>query len=241
MTEKRFSLNKDTEWWFVQDNTIQVNKYGYRDDLTGEDEYRGLHQELTEQETVDLLNKFYEENKKLKFQLILLQEPVNGFYRGTREDVNMEEQLKKENRELKLQLEALKDKLCELGTPNVKRDNKRFDITVSNDNTVRLIDHKESNDLISIRFKEHSDAVDCSDALQYLCNLMNGLEEENDVLREQLKTEYRTGHLEKSDFEGSYLIMDGKEVNCKIEELRASGYSDDYINKKLGHLVNWRI
>ena len=40
MTEKRFSLNKDTEWWFVQDNTIQVNKYGYRDDLTGEDEYR---------------------------------------------------------------------------------------------------------------------------------------------------------------------------------------------------------
>ena len=30
---------------------------------------------------------------------------------------------------------------------------KRFDITVSNDNTVRLIDQKESNDLISIGFK----------------------------------------------------------------------------------------
>ena len=121
------------------------------------------------------------------------------------------------------------------------KTDKRFDITVSNDNTVRLVDHKESNDLISIRFKEHSDAVDCSDALQYLCNLMNGLEEENDVLREQLKTEYRTGHLEKSAFKDSHLIIDGKEVNCKIEELRTSGYSDEYINKELGHLVNWKI
>ena len=126
MTQKRFSLSVDTEWWFVQDNTIEVNKYGYRDDLTGEDEYRGLCQELTEQETVDLLNKLYEENKKLKFQLILLQEPVNGFYRGTREDVNMEEQLKKENRELKLQLEAFKAKLCELGVSNVKRYGKIY-------------------------------------------------------------------------------------------------------------------
>ena len=69
MTEKRFSLSKDTEWWFVQDNAIQVNKYGYRDDLTGEDEYRGLHQELTEQETVDLLNELHEENQELKQEL----------------------------------------------------------------------------------------------------------------------------------------------------------------------------
>ena len=156
-------------------------------------------------------------------------------------NVNRVEQLKRENKELKLQLEALKDKLCELGVSNGKRDDKRFDITVSNDNTVRLIDHKKSNDLISIKFKEHNDAADCSDALQYLCNLMNGLVEENDVLKEQLETKYCTGHLKKSDFEGSYLIMDGKEVNCKIEELRRSGYSDEYINKKLGHLVNWRI
>ena len=241
MNEKRFSLSKDTEWWFVQDNTIQVNKYGYRDDLTGEDEYRGLRQELTEQETVDLLNKFYEENKKLRFQFNLLQEPVNEFYRGAKENANMIEQLKRENKKLKLQLEALKDKLCELGASNAKRYDKRFDITVSNDNTVRLIDQKESNDLISIGFKKHSDAADCSDALQYLCNLMNGLEEENDVLREQLKTKYCTGHLKKSDFKDSQLIIDGNEVNCRIEELRASGYSDEYINKELGHLVNWRI
>lgn len=126
MTEKRFSLNKDTEWWFVQDNTIQVNKYGYRDDLTGEDECRGLHQELTEQETVNLLNKFYEENKKLQFQFNLLQEPANEFYRRARENANMVGQLKRENKELKLQLEAFKDKLSELGVSNVKRYGKIY-------------------------------------------------------------------------------------------------------------------
>lgn len=213
MNKKRFSLNIDTEWWFVQDNTIQVNKYGYRDDLTGEDEYRGLRQELTERETVDLLNKFYEENKKLQFQFNLLQEPVNEFYHGVRENAMVKR----------------------------TKTGKRFRITVSNDNTVRLTDHKKNNDLISIGFKEHSDAIDCSDALQYLCNLMNGLVEENDALSKQLKTEYCTGHLKKSDVKDSHLIIDGNEVNCKIEELRASGYSDEYINKELGHLVNWKI
>ena len=48
MTEKRFQLNKDCEWWFVKDNTIKVNEFGYRDDVVGEDKYRGLKQELTE-------------------------------------------------------------------------------------------------------------------------------------------------------------------------------------------------
>lgn len=157
------------------------------------------------------------------------------------EIVDLLNELNEENKELKLQLEAFKDKLCELGMSDAKQYDKRFHIAVSNDNAVRLIDQKESNDLISIGFKEHSDATDCSDALQYLCNLMNGLAEENDILRKQLKTEYCTGHLKKSDFEDSQLIIDGNEVNCKIEELRASGYSDEYINKELGHLANWRI
>ena len=146
--------------------------------------------------------------------------------------INKMNELNEENKELKLQLDTLKNKLCELGMPNEKRDDKRFRIAVSNDNTVRLIDHKENNDLISIGFKEHSDAIDCSDALQYLCNLMNGLAEESDILK-QLKTEYCTGHLKKSDFGDWQLIIDGNEVNCKIEELRASGYSDEYNNKEL--------
>ena len=80
MTEKRFSLSKDTEWWFVQDNTIQVNKYNYRDDLTGEDEYRGLHQELTEQETVDLLNALYDENEELKQQNEFLKKRCDEYW-----------------------------------------------------------------------------------------------------------------------------------------------------------------
>ena len=66
MTEKRFTLQIDTEWWFVGDNTIKVNEFGYRDDLTGEDKYRGLKQDLTEQEVVDLLNELAEENEQLK-------------------------------------------------------------------------------------------------------------------------------------------------------------------------------
>jgi regulator of replication initiation timing len=63
---KRFTLIKDTEWWFVSDNTIKVNEFGYRDDLTGEDKYRGLKQDLTEKEVVDLLNELAEENEQLK-------------------------------------------------------------------------------------------------------------------------------------------------------------------------------
>lgn len=38
----------------------------------------------------------------------------------------------------------------------------------------------------------------------------------------------------------SYLV-EGRWINKKIEELRRLGYSDEYINKELGHLVNWRI
>ena len=68
MTEKRFKLNKDTEWWFVSDNTIKVNEFGYRDDLNGEDKCRGLQQDLTEEETVKLLNELYDENQRLKLE-----------------------------------------------------------------------------------------------------------------------------------------------------------------------------
>lgn len=66
MTKKRFTLNIDSEWWVVGDNTIKVNEFGYRDDLDIEDMGRGLRKELTEEETVNLLNQLYEENKRLK-------------------------------------------------------------------------------------------------------------------------------------------------------------------------------
>lgn len=62
---KRFTLQRDSEWWLVGDNTIKVNENGYREDLTGEDKYRGLEQDLTEQEVVDLLNEQDQQIKEL--------------------------------------------------------------------------------------------------------------------------------------------------------------------------------
>ena len=102
---------------------------------------------------------------------------------------------------------------------------KRFRITVSNDdNTVRLIDHKESNDLISIGFKEHSDATDCSDALQYLCNLMNGLADENGQLRK-----------ENDMLSCELSVSANQEIsrNCRIAELEEENEQLKQENKKL--------
>ena len=65
MTAKRFNLIIDSEWWIVKDDSIKSNKY--RNDLDGDDAYRGLKEgELTEKEVVDLLNELYEENNLLK-------------------------------------------------------------------------------------------------------------------------------------------------------------------------------
>ena len=179
---------------------------------------------LEAEEIVDLLNEFYEENKKLQFQCNYLQEGASEFYHKARENANRVGQLKRENKELKLQLDALKNKLCELGMPNEKRDDKRFRIAVSNDNTVRLIDHKEINDLISIRFKEHSDAIDCSDALQYLCNLMNGLSDENGQLRK-----------ENDMLSCELSVSANKEIsrNCRIAELEEENEQLKQENEKL--------
>ena len=72
MTAKRFVLIIDSEWWIVEDNSIKSNKY--RNDLDGDDAYRGLTEgELTENEVVDLLNELYEENQKLKKENTELQ------------------------------------------------------------------------------------------------------------------------------------------------------------------------
>ena len=89
MTEKRFKLNKDSEWWTVKDNTIKVNEFGYREDLTGEDIYRGLHNELTEEETVDLLNKFHEENKELKQKIESLKMEITELRESEKDNYNI--------------------------------------------------------------------------------------------------------------------------------------------------------
>ena len=179
MTEKRFKVHSMIQGMEIGE-TIDlelceelIKKYGSSSDIDLFIEDNGNN--MTYQGVVDLLNKFYEENK-----------------------------------ELKLQLEAFKDKLYELGVSDAKQYDKRFHIVVSNDNTVRLIDHERSNDLISIGFKKHSDAADCSDALQYLCNLMNGLVEENEQLRK-----------ENDMFSCELSVSANKEIsrNCRIAEL----------------------
>lgn len=39
--------------------------------------------------------------------------------------------------------------------------NKRFRVTIGNENDVRLVDYVDNRQLISISFKEYKDAVDC--------------------------------------------------------------------------------
>ena len=68
-------------------------------------------------------------------------------------------------------------------------ENKRFRVTIGNENDVRLVDYKEGNDFISIFFKEYKDAVDCRDALMHQCDLMNELYEENKELKASLYVE----------------------------------------------------
>lgn len=57
---------------------------------------------------------------------------------------------------------------------------KRFHITVLNDNTVKFVDYMVGTELLTISFKEHSDAVDCQNALQWQCDLMNDLYEDKE-------------------------------------------------------------
>ena len=70
---------------------------------------------LTTFEVVDKLNELAEENEQSKMMIATLQNIVLE-----------NEDLEKENKELKLQLEAFKDKLCELGVSDVKLYGKRY-------------------------------------------------------------------------------------------------------------------
>ena len=69
-----------------------------------------------------------------------------------------------------------------------------------------------------------------------------GAEPPFDKLYKKMDFPEETGHLKKSTPRSQIdSIIEGRWINEKIEELRELGYSDEYINKKLGHLVNWRI
>ena len=52
---------------------------------------------------------------------------------------------------------------------------KRFRVTISNTNVVSFVDVVENKQLMSITFKNKSDAMDCKNALMYQCDLLNEL------------------------------------------------------------------
>ena len=53
---------------------------------------------------------------------------------------------------------------------------KRFRVTISNTNAVSFVDVVEKKQLMSITFKNKSDAIDCKNALMYQCDLLNELD-----------------------------------------------------------------
>ena len=69
MTEKRFKLIEDYDWWGITDNQLPKTEYGFREDLSNHYlscDYK--YNDLTHQEVVDLLNNLSEENEQLKQQ-----------------------------------------------------------------------------------------------------------------------------------------------------------------------------
>lgn len=122
MTEnKRFTLSKDTEWWFVSDNTIKVNEFGYREDLTGEDKYRGLQQDLTEQEVVDKLNELAEENQRLKGRVSSWKITASDEISEKQELMKQIVKLKEENKILSDELEQAKAVIHKKWTEYLKK------------------------------------------------------------------------------------------------------------------------
>ena len=97
---------------------------------------------------------------------------------------------------------------------------KRFHITVLNDNTVKFVDYMVGTELLTISFKEHSDAVDCQNALQWQCDLMNDLYEDK---------EYYQTKAGKCEEELLNLRRENKELKEKnkfiLEQIRA--FRDD--------------
>ena len=123
---KRFTLNIDSEWWVVGDNTIEVNEFGYREDLDIEDMGRGLRKELTEQETVNLLNQLYEENRELQRHLDVMRS-------GALTDDKRIKELYDENEQLKKDIEYYKTERRALFEYLDKKDDLKLKLKVEND------------------------------------------------------------------------------------------------------------
>lgn len=64
-----------------------------------------------------------------------------------------------------------------------KHENRRFKVDISSDNTVNFTEN--GSNVISIKFKDHSDAEDCRNSLLPFCYRLNRLNEDNRLLEEQ--------------------------------------------------------
>jgi hypothetical protein len=62
-------------------------------------------------------------------------------------------------------------------------ENKRFRVTIGNENSVSFIDTQQNKRFLYIKFHTEKDAIDCKNALMCQCNLLNVLHEENQELR----------------------------------------------------------
>ena len=109
---KRFNLIIDSEWWIVEDNSIKSDKY--RDDLDGDDIYRGLKEgELTEKEVVDLLNELNNENEQLKSKNRGLQSELQIFKEDATHSNLQINKLADENEQLKSTIKEVLELLSE--------------------------------------------------------------------------------------------------------------------------------
>ena len=109
---KRFNLIIASEWWIVEDNSIKSDKY--RDDLDGDDIYRGLKEgELTEKEVVDLLNELNNENEQLKSKNRGLQSELQIFKEDATHSNLQINKLADENEQLKSTIKEVLELLSE--------------------------------------------------------------------------------------------------------------------------------
>ena len=89
--------------------------------------------------------------------------------------------------------------------------------------------------------------TDLQEKLNTILDELNELSADRSIICSVIQECYmnfpeETGHLKKSTPRSQIdSLIEGRWINEKIEELRKLGYSDEDINKKLGHLVNWRI
>lgn len=87
----------------------------------------------------------------------------------------------------------------------IAMNNKRFKVCIDGNNGVGLFDN--SAKLLFIKFSNKEDALSCKDSLKHHCNLMNGLHDENERLKQ------------KVDFY-KYFQKDARELEKENERLR---------------------